>query len=112
MVEKIENDETMNVLFQAGSEVQRIMQSKKWPFCFIGGLAVIRWGEIRITQDIDVSLWTGFVREENYIDSLLSIFTPSRSLCLFYIKRPVLRDSNKNNFLHLWPNRRKISSGL
>ena len=43
----------MNSLFQAASDIQQAMKSRKWPFCFIGGLAVMRWGEIRMTQDID-----------------------------------------------------------
>nr|AAU82590.1 hypothetical protein GZ18F2_20 [uncultured archaeon GZfos18F2] len=38
---------------------------------FIGGLAVIRWGEVRMTQDIDLSLFTEFGNEETYINSLL-----------------------------------------
>jgi len=46
-----------------------------WPFCFIGGLAVIRWGEMRITQDIDLCLQCGFGNEETRISSLLSHFS-------------------------------------
>ncbi len=37
----------MNSLFKAGLEIQHTLKSQKWPFCFIGGLAVIRWGEVR-----------------------------------------------------------------
>ena len=65
----------MNSLFQAGLELQQFIMEKKWPFCFIGGLAVIRWGEIRMTQDIDLSLLTEFRNEETYIHSLLEKFT-------------------------------------
>ena len=65
----------MNSLFQAGLELQQFMMGKKWPFCFIGGLAVIRWGEIRMTQDIDLSLLTEFRNEETYIHALLEKFT-------------------------------------
>lgn len=64
----------MNPLFQAGLELQQFMQEKEWPFCFIGGLVVIRWGEVRMTQDIDLSLLSGFGSEEIYIDALLSHF--------------------------------------
>jgi len=59
----------VNPLFQAGLELQQFMQEKEWPFCFIGGLAVIRWGEVRMTQDIDLSLLSGFGNEEIYIDT-------------------------------------------
>jgi hypothetical protein len=55
-------------------EFQNTFQKLKWPFCFIGGLAVIRWGEIRMTQDIDLCLLCGFGNEEKYIDSLLIKF--------------------------------------
>ncbi|MBU4287639.1 MAG: nucleotidyl transferase AbiEii/AbiGii toxin family protein [Proteobacteria bacterium] len=64
----------MNSLFQAGLELQQFFLGKEWPFCFIGGLAVIRWGEVRMTQDIDLSLFTEFGNEETYINSLLEKF--------------------------------------
>ncbi len=48
----------MNGLFEAAFEVQTFMQARSWSFCLIGGLAVIRWGEPRMTQDIDLSLLT------------------------------------------------------
>ena len=64
----------MNGLFQAGLELQNFLQKKQWSFCFIGGLAVIRWGEVRMTQDIDLSLLTGFGNEEKYIKELLVNF--------------------------------------
>ena len=67
-------EEKINPLFQAGLEFQNTFQKLKWPFCFIGGLAVIRWGEIRMTQDIDLCLLCGFRNEENFIDLLLKKF--------------------------------------
>ena len=66
----------MNPLFAAALEVQGFMQKRHWPFCFIGGLALARWGEPRATQDVDVSLFTGFGGEEPYVRELLSHFTP------------------------------------
>lgn len=64
----------MNPLFQAGLEFQQFIQERKWRFCFIGGIAVIRWGEVRITQDVDLSLLSGFGNEDTFVDSLLSQF--------------------------------------
>ncbi len=64
----------MNPLFQAGLEFQRFWGARKWMFCFIGGLAVIRWGEIRMTQDIDLCLLCGFGNEGKYINALLENF--------------------------------------
>lgn len=64
----------MNSLFQAGQELQLFILKKKWTFCFIGGLAVIRWGEVRMTQDIDLCLLTGFEKEDFYVNEILSSF--------------------------------------
>jgi hypothetical protein len=67
----------MNPLFQAGLEVQQFMQARQWPFCFIGGLAVIRWGEARMTQDVDLSVFSEFGNEQDYVEEMLGEF-PSR----------------------------------
>lgn len=63
----------------AASEVQRLCQSRKWRFCLIGGVAVQRWGEPRLTQDVDLTLLTGFGDEEKFVDVLLSEFVPRRA---------------------------------
>jgi hypothetical protein len=54
--------------------VQHFLQAREWRFCIIGGLAVVRWGEPRATQDVDVSLLTGLGAEEQYVDLLLEAF--------------------------------------
>lgn len=64
----------MNGLFEAALEVQQFMQARGWPFCIIGGIAVIRWGEVRMTQDVDLNLLTGFGGEEAYIRALMQAF--------------------------------------
>jgi len=64
----------MNPLFEAALQFQSFFERQKWPFCFIGGLTVRRWGEVRMTQDIDVSLFVGFGEEEKYIRTLLQPF--------------------------------------
>ena len=64
----------MNPLFKAGYEIQEFIQKQQWPFCFIGGLAVLCWGEVRMTQDVDLSLLTGFGTESPYIDNIIIIF--------------------------------------
>jgi len=66
--------EPLNSLFKAGLEFQETLEKMNWPFCFIGGLAVLRWGEIRMTQDIDLCLLCGFGNEEKYIKTLLEKF--------------------------------------
>ncbi len=64
----------MNPLFEAGLEVQRFCEDRGWRSCFIGGLAVVRWGRPRATQDADVALLTGFGGEEAYVEALLRRF--------------------------------------
>ena len=68
----------MNALFEAAKEVCDFMQVRRWAFCVIGGLAVQRWGEPRLTQDADLTLLTGFENEEIYVDTLLAEFAPRR----------------------------------
>ena len=69
-----ESEHTVNPLFQAGQELQEFIEAREWRFCFIGGLAVLRWGEARLTLDIDLRLLTEPGREEEYIDAFLQAF--------------------------------------
>ena len=62
----------------AAGEIQRFCQSQGWSFCFIGGVALQRWGEPRLTQDVDLTLLTGFGNEEQFVDALLKEYTPRR----------------------------------
>ena len=64
----------MNGLLHAAWEVEQFMRQQKWCFCIIGGLAVIRWGQSRATQDVDVSLLTSFGREAEYANRILEHF--------------------------------------
>lgn len=66
----------MNAVFQAAVEIQDFFQARQWPFCIIGGLAALRWGEPRMTQDVDVSLFTDFGHEEQYVSDILHNFQP------------------------------------
>lgn len=69
----------MNAVFEAADELQRFCSGSGWRFCFIGGLAVQRWGEPRNTRDADLTLVTGFGNEEPFVDALLSAFAGRRS---------------------------------
>jgi len=64
----------MNTFFSAALEIQTFMESQKWGFCFIGGVAVLGRGEIRMTQDLDITLLAGFGKENIFIKKLLSNF--------------------------------------
>jgi hypothetical protein len=61
-------------LLTAAAGFQSFCESRGWPFCFIGGLAVQCWGEPRVTRDVDVSLFTGFENDEHVVDELLAGF--------------------------------------
>ena len=64
----------MNPIFAAANELQVACSTARLKFCFIGGLAVQRWGEPRMTRDVDMTLLTGFGAEEQFIDQLLQLF--------------------------------------
>lgn len=64
----------MNGLFDAALEIQRFLEERRWNFTIIGGLAVLRWGQPQATQDVDVSLLTGFGGEQAYIGPILGHF--------------------------------------
>jgi len=68
----------MNELFTAALELQQFCDQRHWQFCFIGGVAVQRWGEPRFTGDADMTLLTGFGEEEGFATDLLKHFTPRR----------------------------------
>ena len=68
----------MNPIFAAALELQAFCRERKWHFCFIGGVAVQRWGEPRLTVDADLTLLTGFGTEEPFVDALLAAFKSRR----------------------------------
>jgi hypothetical protein len=59
-------------LFHLSVQLQDMFIRNQWKFCFIGGIALQRWGEPRLTTDIDICLLTGFGGEEPFIDKLLA----------------------------------------
>jgi len=67
----------MNDLLEAARDVQRFCDGQGWRSCIIGGLAVLRWGEPRVTRDVDITLLTGFGAEESFAAKLLEKY-PAR----------------------------------
>jgi hypothetical protein len=63
-------------LFKTAKSVQDFILSREWNFCFIGGLAIQRWGINRLTDDVDLTIITGFGNERSYIEELLKAFKP------------------------------------
>ena len=64
----------MRTLLQAGARVQQAFERRGWQFCFIGGVANFRWGTPRLTNDLDLTLLTGFGGEAAYAAALLAEF--------------------------------------
>ena len=66
-------------LLLAAAALEASLRRRGWQFCFIGGVAVQRWGIPRFTQDIDLTLLTGFGQEEKFVDVLLQELLPRNS---------------------------------
>ena len=64
----------MRDLFLLADDVQSFCRVRGWRFCFIGGIALQRWGEPRLTGDVDLTILTGFGREADYIEALCGAF--------------------------------------
>lgn len=64
----------MRDLFLLANEVQSFCRRRGWRFCFIGGIALQRWGEPRLTGDVDLTILTGFGDEVGYITELCGEF--------------------------------------
>jgi len=62
----------MTPLFEAALELQDFCIRRQWRFCLIGGIALLRWGEPRFTRDVDVTLLTGYGREDEFITPILA----------------------------------------
>ena len=63
-------------LLLAAARLETSLHRRGWKFCFIGGVAVQRWGIPRFTQDIDVTLLAGFGDEDKFMDALLEELKP------------------------------------
>jgi hypothetical protein len=61
-------------LYRTAADVQSVCRENGWQFCFIGGVALQRWGKTRVTEDVDLTVLTGFQQEEHYLRTLLARF--------------------------------------
>lgn len=68
----------LGAVLDAAREIQEFLENARGRFCFIGGVAVQRWGEPRFTRDADMTLLTEFTDDEKWVDLLLSRFSPRR----------------------------------
>lgn len=66
----------MQDLIKGAREVQDALETTGLPFCFIGGLAVLHWGEPRLTRDLDLTVLAGWGQEEKVVDTILAVLQP------------------------------------
>ncbi len=66
----------MNALLATAAEIQNFLQQAGERFCFIGGIALQRWGEPRLTRDVDLTLLCPYGAEEPVVERLLAGFSP------------------------------------
>lgn len=55
-------------------ETGEYLEACGWPYCFIGGVALQRWGSPRQTVDVDAVLFAGFGDEQMFAETLTSSF--------------------------------------
>jgi hypothetical protein len=63
---------------EAAVELQHFCSAQNYRFCFIGGIAVQKWGEPRVTGGADIILVTGFGNELNFVTALTRKFRARR----------------------------------
>ena len=66
----------MNALFATAAEIQNHLKHAGERFCFIGGVALQRWGEPRFTRDVDLTLLCPYGEETAAVERLLAGFSP------------------------------------
>lgn len=65
-----------SILALSATHVQQRFRALGFRYCFIGGIAVQRWGEPRVTRDLDLTLMTGFGPEAQFADAILAEWQP------------------------------------
>jgi hypothetical protein len=68
----------VTALVEAACEILDWLDAAAWRACVIGGLAVQRWGEPRLTQDVDVTVLVELGDETRFIDAVLGRFEGRR----------------------------------
>ena len=64
--------EPTGYLFQEAAEVQKVLHKNDVTFCFIGGVALQRWGEVRQTNDVELTIFSELGGKSAILDILNS----------------------------------------
>ena len=61
-------------LWRSAVQLQKFLDANGFRFCFIGGIALQRWGETRTTDDLDGTLWADFGNERAIAQTILKTY--------------------------------------
>jgi len=68
--------EPTGYLFQEAAELQKVLHQAGITFCFIGGVSLQRWGEVRHTHDVDLTIFCELGDEAEVLEVLNSYLKP------------------------------------
>ncbi len=88
----------MKLVLETAKEIQDFCEENGWPFCFIGGIALQRWGIPRNTLDVDLTLLTGIGPEEEITKKILESFESriDKNPLEFFLSRRIVLVSRNN----------------
>jgi hypothetical protein len=66
----------VNGQFEAAWQLHRFFSEHRIPYVIIGGLAVQRWGEPRLTIDVDLAILLPVGHEEQHLQEIAAAFPP------------------------------------
>ena len=66
----------MNLLLRAAAQALDVLHAANIDACVIGGVAVARWGEPRLTADVDLVAMSAVIDDIKAVDALLRVFSP------------------------------------
>jgi len=66
----------MIAIIEQAHSLDEFFGARGWPACIIGGVANLRWGQLRLTRDVDATVLAGFGDEDRFINAILEAFRP------------------------------------
>jgi hypothetical protein len=66
----------VNLQFEAAWRLHEFLTARSIPYAIIGGIAVQRWGQPRLTRDVDLTILVPPGREESVARDLVAAFRP------------------------------------
>jgi len=64
----------MKSLFHVAAQLDATLTARDWRYCFIGGIALQRRGQPRLTNDIDVTILVDTGQEVYFVDELFTLY--------------------------------------